>query len=55
MVDVHEPAAYEWGAAHAVMAKVIGIPLHEDILPTSKAPLCLAPFWLRSDHLPAVD
>jgi len=55
VVDVHEVAAYEWGAAHAVMAEVIGVPLHEDIPPTSNTPLCLAPFWLWPDHLPTVN
>ena len=39
----------------ALMAEVIGVPLHEDILPTSNTPLCLAPFWFWSDHLPAVN
>jgi hypothetical protein len=31
--------------------KVLGIPMRKAVLPLSSIPLCLAPLWLRSDHL----
>ncbi|WP_404366604.1 hypothetical protein AB5I39_11175 [Sphingomonas sp. MMS24-J45] len=29
----------------------LGVPMNESVLPLSSIPVCLAPLWLRSDHL----
>lgn len=38
-------------ARRAFAQSVLGVPMHDAVLPLSSIPLCLAPLWLRSDHL----
>jgi Xaa-Pro aminopeptidase len=43
-----------WGrmqARRSFVRDVLGVSMHESVLPLSSIPLCLAPLWLRSDHL----
>lgn len=42
-------------ARRRFVADEIGVDLHESLLPMSNTQLCLAPFWLRSNLLLAVD
>jgi hypothetical protein len=38
-------------ARRAFVRDTLGVPMHDAVLPLSSIPLCLAPLWLRSDHL----
>lgn len=42
-------------ARRAFMRDQLGVSVKDSILPLSSTPLCLAPFWLRADHLLTVD
>ena len=38
-------------ARRTFMRDELGVNVKDNILPLSSTPLCLPPFWLRSDHL----
>lgn len=51
-IESKHPGVYaRMMARRAFMAEKIGLELKPSILPLSSTPLCLAPFWLRSDQL----
>jgi hypothetical protein len=47
----HPEVAARVGARRAFLADSLGVTLHESILPLTSNPLCLAPFWLKSEML----
>ena len=47
----HPACAARIEARRVFMREELGISIRNNILPLSSTPLCLAPFWLRADHL----
>lgn len=47
----HPAAMVRIEARRAFMANHLGVDVKPSILPLSSTPLCLPPFWLKSDHL----
>ncbi len=47
----HPEVAARIDARRAFLAAHLGVALADEILPLSNIPLCVAPFWLRADHL----
>lgn len=51
-IAVRYPAMWDrMQARRAFVEGELGVPMHPSVLPLSSVPLCLAPLWLRSDHL----